>query len=75
MTSGARVHLQNCDVGVTASGEKAQPGARASRPHNTGKASPISSPRVDRQGRHTSASAEPMRFPPARWTGALSQGN
>ncbi len=32
MTSGARVLLQYCDVGVTVSGENAHPGARASRP-------------------------------------------
>ena len=32
MTSGARVLLHYCDVGVTASGENAHPGARASRP-------------------------------------------
>ncbi len=32
MTSGARVLLQYCDVGVTASWENAPPGARASRP-------------------------------------------
>ncbi len=32
MTSGARVLLQYCDVGVMASWEKAHPGARASRP-------------------------------------------
>ena len=31
MTSGARVLLQYCDVRVTASGENAPPGARASR--------------------------------------------
>ncbi len=32
MTSDAWVHLQYCDVGVTASWEGAHPGARASRP-------------------------------------------
>ena len=35
MTSGARMLLQYCDVGVTTSGEKAHPGARASRPHKS----------------------------------------
>ena len=36
MTSGPRMLLQYCDVGVTASGEKAPPpGARASRPHKS----------------------------------------
>ena len=35
MTSGARVLLQYCDVGVTTSWEKAPPGARASRPHKS----------------------------------------
>ena len=45
--------------------DEAHPGARASRPHNSGKASPNSSTRVDRQRRRGSASAGPMRFPPA----------
>ena len=45
--------------------DEAHPGARASRPHNTGKASPNSSTRVDRQRRRGSASAGLMRFPPA----------
>ena len=35
MTSGARMLLQYCDVGVTTSWEKAPPGARASRPHKS----------------------------------------
>ena len=39
------------------------PGARASRPHHTGKASPISSTRLDRQRRQDSASAGPVAFP------------
>ena len=74
MTSGARVLLQYCDVGVAASGENAHPGARASRPHNTGKASPISSTRIERQRRHGSASAGTMRFPPAGGTGCHIAG-
>ena len=45
--------------------DEAHPGARASRPHNTGKASPNSSTRVDRQRRRGSAWAGLMRFPPA----------
>ena len=55
--------------------DEVHPGTRASRPHNTGKASPNSSTRVDRQRRRGSASAGPMRFPPAGWTVAPSQGN
>ena len=35
MTSGSRMLLQYCDVGVTASWEKGPPGARASRPHKS----------------------------------------
>ncbi len=38
-------------------------------------ASAISSTRVDRQGRQGSASAGPLRFPPAGWSAAASQGN
>ena len=75
MTNRARMHLRYCDLDITKSWEEAHPGARASRPHNTGKASPISSTRIDRQRRPGSASAEPMRFPPAGWSGAPSQGN
>ncbi|MDE2667710.1 MAG: hypothetical protein OXI69_16325 [Acidobacteriota bacterium] len=40
-----------------------------------GTASAISSTRFGRQGRHDSASAEPMPFPPAGCLGAASQGN
>ena len=75
MTSGARMHLRYRDLEIPASWEEAHPGARASRPHNTGRASPISSTRIDRQRRPGSAWAVPMRFPPAGWTGAASQGN
>ena len=56
-------------------GLKAHPGARASRPHNTGRASLISSTRLDRQRRQDSAWSEPMAIPPAGWPGAASQGN
>ena len=35
MTSGSRMLLQYCDVGVTTSWEKGPPGARASRPHKS----------------------------------------
>ena len=35
MTSGARMLLQYCEVGVTMSWEEAHLGARASRPHNS----------------------------------------
>ena len=51
------------------------PGARASRPHNTGTASPVSATRLDRQRRQDSASAEPMGFPAAGWPFATSRGN
>ena len=64
MTNRARMHLRYRDLDITTSWEEAPPGARASRPHNTGKTSPISSNRVDRQRRQDSASAEPMPFPP-----------
>ncbi len=56
-------------------GMKAHLGARASRPHNTGTASPISPTRLDRQRRRDSASAEPMGFPPAGWPCSASRGN
>ena len=46
-------------------GRKPPPGARASRPHNTGTVSPLSPTRLDQQRRHDSASAEPMGFPAA----------
>ena len=42
---------------------------------NPGTASAISSTRVDRQRCHGSASAGPMRFPPAGRPAAASQGN
>ena len=48
MTNGGRMHLRYGDLDIRASWEEAHPGARASRPHNTGKASPISSTRIDR---------------------------
>ena len=53
----------------------APPGARASRPHNSGKALRNSSTRLDRQRLQGSALAGPMPFPPAGWPGAASQGN
>ena len=56
-------------------GRKLPPGARASRPHNTGTASPLSSTRLDRQRPHDSASAEPGPFLSAGWPGAASRGN
>ena len=43
MTNRARMHLRYRDLDITTSWEEAHPGARASRPHNTGRASPISS--------------------------------
>ena len=56
-------------------GETPAPGARASRPHNTGKGSPISSTELDRQRRHDSTSADPCgcRRPCDR--AAASRGN
>ena len=62
-------------LAAATSREEAPPGARASRPHNTGTASPLSSTRLDRQRRHDSASAEPRRFLPAGWPCAASRGN
>ncbi len=62
-------------LAATTSRDAGHPGARASRPHNTGTASPIASTRLDRQWRHDSASAEPMGFPPAGWPGAASREN
>ena len=54
-----------------------RPTRERGRPARTipGTASAISSTRVDRQGRHASASAGPMRFPPAGRPAAPSQGN
>ncbi len=53
-------------LGGTMSWDEVPPGARASRPHNIGigKASPISSTRVDRRRRQGSASTGPMPLPP-----------
>ena len=62
-------------LAATTSWEEALPGARASRPHNTGTASPVSSTRLDRQRRQDSASAEPTPFRAAGSPGAISQGN
>ena len=59
----------------TTSRNEARPGARASRPHNTGKTLPVSSTRVGRQRCRDSASAGPTRFPPAGWPAATSQGS
>ena len=75
MTSGARMLLQYCDVGVTTSWEKAPQGARASRPH-LGIASPISLPRIERQiGRASLCfGPSPMRFPPAGGAGCRIAG-
>ena len=75
MTSGARMLLQYCDIGVTTSGEK--PTRERGRPARTnlGIASPISSTRIQRQRRQGSASAGLMRFLLAVWPGATSQGN
>ncbi len=64
------VDLPGCDA-VTGG----RPGARASRPHNAGTTSPLSSTRLDRQRRHDSASAKPRPFLPAGWPGAASRGN
>ena len=50
------------------------PGARASRPHNIGKASPNSSTLIDRQRRQGSMSVGPMRFPPAVWSAGRIAG-
>ena len=62
-------------LAATPSWDEGPLGARASRPHNTGTAPPISSTRLDRQRRQDSASAGPRRFPPTGWPGAISQGN
>ena len=75
MTSGARMLLQYCDGGVTTIGEKAPRERGRPARTNLGIASPISSTRIERQRRHGSASAGPMRFPLAVWPGAASQGN
>ena len=67
MTNGARMLLRYRDLGITDVMGGSPPGARASRPHNIGKALPISSTLIDRQRRQGSTSVGPMRFPPAGW--------
>ena len=74
MTSGARMLLQYCDVGVTTSWEKAPRERGRPARTNLGIASPISSPRIERQRRHGSASVGPMRFPPAGGAGCRIAG-
>ena len=74
MTSGARMLLQYCDVGVTTSWEKAPRERGRPARTNLGIASPISSTRIERQRRHGSASAGPMRFPPAGGAGCRIAG-
>ena len=74
MTSGARMLLQYCDVGVTTSWEKAPRERGRPARTNPGIASPISSTRIERQRRHGSASAGPMRFPPAGGAGCRIAG-
>ena len=75
MTSGARMLLQKCDVGVTTSWEKAPRERGRPACTNLGIASPISSTRIERQRCHGSASAAPRRFLLAVWPGAALQGN
>ena len=74
MTSGARMLLQYCDVGVTTSWEKGPRERGRPARTNPGIASPISSTRIERQRRHGSASAGTMRFPPAGGTGCHIAG-
>ena len=74
MTSGARMLLQYCDVGVTTSWEKATWERGRPARTNLGIASPISSTRIERHRRHSSASAGPMRFPPAGGAGCRIAG-
>ncbi len=74
MMSGARMLLQYCDVGVTASWEKATRERGRPARTNLGLASPISSTRIERQRRRGSASAGPMRFPPAGGAGCRIAG-
>ena len=74
-TTGAKMLLHFCPVGVTLSWEEA-PRERG-RPARTNPpaASAISSTGINRQRRPASASAGPMRFPPAGRSAATSQGN
>ena len=55
-------------------GRKSLPGARASRPHNTGTASPVSSTRLDRQRRQDSPLAGPRGFSAGRVAGCPIAG-
>ena len=74
-TSGAKMLLHFCPVGVTMSWEEAHPGARASRPHKSSRSfahlldpdRPATAP-----GRCVGRA---MRFPPAGWPAAASRGN
>ena len=75
MTSGARMLLRICALGVTMSWDEAPRERGRPARTNPGTASPISSTRIDRQRRQGSASAGPMRFPPAGWPAAESRGN
>ena len=75
MTSAPECFCDICSLGVTRSWDEA-PRERG-RPARTNlpAASPISSTRIDRQRRQGSASAGPMRLPPAGWPAATSQGD
>ncbi len=71
--------LKLCLLGVTMSWDDGLLGARASRPHKASRSLAISPTGINRQRRHGSPSAWPMRFPPTEWAACcialkLSQG-
>ena len=71
-TSGTKMLLQFCALGVTMPWDDGFPGARASRPHKPGTASAISPTWINRQRRHGCPTAWPMGFPPTGWLPAAS---
>ena len=74
-TSGTKMLLQFCALGVTMSWDDGFLGARASARTKPGTASAISPTWINRERRHGSPSAWPMLFPPTGWLPAASHGS
>ena len=74
-TSGTQILLQFCALGVTMSWDDGFPGARASRPHQAWHSLGHLPTWINRERRHGSPSAWPMRFPQTGWLPAASHSS
>ena len=74
-TSGTKIRLQFCALGVTMSWDDGFLGARASCPHQAWHSLGHLPTWINRERRHGSPSAWPMLFPPTGWLPATSHSS